>query len=70
MIKITTAEKGYKLLFIFRIHTLTSRRRYILKRMFSGFEQCKTAALRFSKRINRTVLIDAEAEMRYKLTGA
>jgi len=70
MIKITTAKKGYKLLFIFRIRTLTSRKRYVLKRMFSDFNQCKETALRFSQRINRPVLTDVEAEIRYKLTGA
>jgi len=65
MIKIAPTSKGYKLVYTICVNG----KRHRLKRLFNSFLLCKQIALDFGKKMNRTVLIYAEAEMRYKIYG-
>lgn len=65
MIKIVPTKKGYKLVYTICVNG----KRHRLKRLFKSFLHCKQIALDFSKKMNRTVLIYAEAEIKFKVIG-
>ena len=65
MITIHPTLTGYKLVYAFR----KKGKRYAVKRLYTSFLKCKEVALDLSKKVNLTVLIYGEAQLKFKVTG-